>query len=129
MTDTILKTKIVDPDPNDPTAGYVDLPDDTVAFTPKGYARWKAPFAKIGIDIDKPMTHEEHFEYMMRVSEVRKNRSSAEAALLAIFEEDPVKKAQYEREGKRFWETGEKMRRLGLQVVRGDREAGNSRIA
>ena len=125
MTDTILKTKIVDPDPNDPTAGYVDLPDDTVAFTPKGYARWKAPFAKIGIDIDKPMTHEEHFEYMMRVSETRKNRSAAEAALLAIFEEDPAKKAQYEREGRPFWETGEKMERLGLRVVRGDREAGN----
>ena len=66
---------------------------------------------------------------MMRASEVRKNRSSAEAALLAIFEEDPVKKEQYEREGRPFLETGEKMERLGLRVVRGDREAGNSMLA
>jgi hypothetical protein len=117
MTDKTNKTTIVDPDPNDLTAGYVDLPDGTVAFTPNGYARWRVPFAKIGIDIDKLMTHEEHFEYMTRVLEVCGHRTSAGAALLAILETDPVRKAQYEREAAPFRERADKMRRLGLRVV------------
>ena len=120
MTDVITEkhtTRIVDPDPADPGAGFVDLPDGTVAFTPKGYARWKVPFAKIGIDIDKPMTHEEHFEYMTRVLEVGGHRTSAGSALLAILETDPARKAQYEREAAPFRERAEKMRRLGIRVV------------
>ena len=117
MTDNTNKTRTLEPDPNDPTAGYVDLPAGTVAFTPTGYARWKVPFAKIGIDIDKPMTHEEHFEYMTRVLEVGGHRTSAGSAPLAILEVDPVRKAQYEREAAPFRERADKMRRLGLRVV------------
>ena len=127
MTDATAKTnkaKIVDPDPNDPTAGFVDLPDGTVAFTPKGYARWKVPFAKIGIDIDKPMTHEEHLDAMTRVLEVSGHRTSAGSALLAILETDPARKAQYEREAAPFRERAEKMRRLGLRVVASDEIKG-----
>ena len=113
------KTRIVEPDPEDPTAGFVDLPDGTVAFTRKGYDRWKAPFAKIGIDIDKPMTHDECGEYMVIVAETSPDRSPEEAAFLAIFEDDPVLKAQYEREARPFNERAEKMARLGLRVVQG----------
>ena len=120
MADTATntnKTRILDPDPVDPTAGFIDLPDGTVAFTPKGYARWKVPFAKIGIDIDKPMTHEEHLDAMTRVLEVSGHRTSAGSALLAILETDPVRKAQYEREAAPFRERAEKMRRMGLKVI------------
>ena len=113
------KTRIVEPDPEDPTAGFVDLPDGTVAFTRNGYDRWKAPFAKIGIDIDKPMTHEEHLGAMTRVLEVGGHRTSAGSALLAILETNPERKAQYEREAQPFRERAERMRRLGIKVVRG----------
>ena len=115
------KTRIVEPDPEDPTNNVIDLPDGTVAFTKKGYARWKPLFARIGINIDRPMTRGECFEYMLRVSETRQDRSPEEAGLLAIFEEDPVKKAQYEREARPFRELTDKMERLGLRVVKGSK--------
>jgi hypothetical protein len=63
------------------------------------------------------MTSDECCEYMMRVLEVCGHRTSAGAALLAILEVDPVRKAQYEREAAPFRERADKMRRLGLRVV------------
>ena len=122
MPDNTNKTSIVDPDPNDPTNNVIDLPDGTVAFTQKGYDRWKPLFARIGIDIDRPMTSNECCEYMFIVAETRPDRSPEEAGLLAIFELDPVKKAQYEREAEPFREKvrrADRMEGLGLRVVEG----------
>lgn len=119
MTDNTNKTRIVDSDPSDPTNNVIDLPDGTVAFTQKGYDRWKPLFARIGVDIDRLMTPDECCEYMFIVAETRSDRSPEEAALLAIFEFDPVKKAQYEREARPFIERTDKMLQLGLRVVKG----------
>ena len=119
MTDPTHTTRIVDPDPDDPINNIIDLPDGTVAFTQKGYDRWKPRFAKIGVDIDQPMTSDECCEYMFIVAETRPDRSPEEAGLLAIFELGPVKKAQYEREARPFIKRTDKMLQLGLRVVKG----------
>lgn len=137
MTDIITKTykmRIVEPDPADPDAEFVDLRDGTVAFTPKGHAYWKPLFADI--DIDRLMTPKTYAEVMTRLAKIRAERSPAYAALFAIFELDPVLLAQYERETKPFrdnhveedaiseepgnhLELNDKMKRLGLRVVVG----------
>lgn len=120
MTET-NKTRIVDPDPADPANNVIDLLDGTVAFTRKGYDRWKPLFAKIGIDIDRPMTGSDCFEYMALSFEADPNRSPEAAALLAIFEDDPVKRAQYERESEPALRREARMEQLGLRVVAGSK--------
>ena len=105
MTDTTIKTykmQVVEVDPTDLDAEFVDLPDGTVAFTPKGHAYWKPLFAEVGIDVDRLMSHKTYAEVMTRVAKIREDRSPAYAALFAIFEMDPVLLAQYEREAKPF---------------------------
>ena len=118
------KTRIVPPDPADPTDSIIHLPDGTVAFTQKGYDRWKPRFAKIGIDIDKPIKSEDICDLMMLTSAVDPHRHPAEAALLAIFEDDPVKKAEYEKEAEPWTRQTDRMVRLGIRVVPPDRPHG-----
>ena len=114
------KTRIVPPDPADPTNNVIDLPDGTVAFTQKGYDRWKPRLAKIGIDIDKPLKSEDICDLMMLTSAVDPQRHPAEAALLAIFEDDPAKKAEYENEAEPWEQLCVRMSQLGLRVVVGE---------
>ena len=141
MTNTTIKTykmPVVDADATDLEAEFVDLPDGMVAFTPKGHAYWKPLFAKVGIDVDRLMSHKTYAEVMTRVAKIREDRSPAYAALFAILEMDPVLLAQYEREAKPFLDRpveegaiGEepdnhrrldrKKKRLGLRVVAGDK--------
>lgn len=118
------KTRIVPPDPADPTNNVIDLPDGTVAFTQKGYDRWKPRLAKIGIDIDKPLKSEDICDLMMLTSVVDPHRHPSEAALLAIFEDDPVKKAQYEKEAEPWTRQAKRMAQLGIRVVPSDRQHG-----
>ena len=138
MTDTTIKTykmQVVEVDPTDLDAEFVDLPDGTVAFTPKGHAYWKPLFAEVGIDVDRLMSHKTYAEVMTRVAKIREDRSPAYAALFAIFEMDPVLLAQYKREAQAFWsgteevvvseesgrrlELDEKKKRPGLRLVVG----------
>ena len=111
------KTRIVPPDPADPTNNIVHLPDGTVAFTQKGYDRWKPRLAKIGIDIDKPIKSEDICDLMMLTSAVNPHRHPAEAALLAIFEVDPAKKAAYEKEAEPWIRRVDRMAQRGIRVI------------
>ena len=114
------RARIIPPDPADPTNNIIDLPDGTVAFTQKGYDRWKPRLAKIGVDIDKPIKIEDICDLMMLTSVVNPHRHPAEAALLAIFEDDPVKKAEYEKEAQGWEQSCTRMSQLGLRVVVGE---------
>ncbi len=116
------KPRIVEPDPNDPTAAIRHFPDGTIGFTEKGYARWKPRFTKIGIDIHQINTTAEAVEAMFLSAEADPRRAPAESALLAIFETDPALKAQYEREAQPFHDSSARMEKLGLRVIPGGTE-------
>ena len=118
------KTRIVPPDSADPTDNIIHLPDGTVAFTQKGYDRWKPRFAKIGVDIDKPIKSEDICDLMMLTSAVDPHRHPAEAALLAIFQDDPVKKAEYEKEAEPWIRRVDRMAQRGIRVIPADRLRG-----
>ncbi|MHB8409752.1 MAG: hypothetical protein ACYDHY_16985 [Acidiferrobacterales bacterium] len=96
MEANMNKPRIVEPDPADPAAGFREYPDGTVAFTKKGYARWKPRLAKLGINIDNVRTAEDLDVAFSLDLEAHKETDWANARLAAILTWDPVESARLE---------------------------------